>query len=132
MRLLYFKDRAVNYEQVFVSLQRGLILNHAVFGNAHAVHPRADRAGAAHQDRTLKRSDNPGDHGTSREYRTDTRHNEQCRTEKQAPEAAPKKHRLLPQYFIRVRGVVITHDMFISVVLFPHNRQLFHVDSGAL
>ena len=98
--LLYLFRRSVDDKHVLVCLQGDIVLQDAVLRDADADQARTNCAYASNDNCSFEGSYNPGYDWTGGKNRSESRNEEETRSEQQPPEAAPKRS-TPPQYFMR-------------------------------
>src|ERR1035437_1354231 len=105
-----FLCAAVDDHQKLPHSQRGFVAQDAVVGNAQAEKCCSQRAQATHDHRAFQCAQDPSDQGPRHHQGSDAGDEKERRTEKQAPNAAPKGAQLSP-ILHAVAGVVVAHHM---------------------
>src|ERR1039458_818057 len=126
-----FIQGAVCNQHKLPGLERRLVLQYAVLGDAQAVQAGPNSAQTAHQDRSFQCPNDPTDQRAGHQQRPQTGDPKECGAEQKSPQPTPEGAGL-PPHFYPVARVVVADHMLIGVIVASNNRQFLHIETGLL
>jgi len=129
--MAYVIDGAVGDQNELAALERCLVPQYAVLGDAQAVQAGANRAQTAYHDHAFHSPEDPTDEWPANEQRPDSWDQKEGGTEQQSPYPAPEGTQCSP-VFNPVPGIVVADHVFLFVNVASNNRQFFHIEAALL
>src|ERR1044071_843034 len=122
---------AMRDDEELGTFERCLILHDAVFRNANAVQPGAQRTQPANYHSAFQCSDNPTHQRAENDERTDAWDNKHRRPKQKSPKPAPKGSQFTPDLHA-VTDIIKPNDVLFGVIVLAHDGQFLHVESRSL